>query len=297
MKYKHFITLIIFLVGMFDAADAQALKGLYVDDFFNIIGNEQSENSLLNYAKLNKFNYLILYNTASIHRKKYALNTSEGSFYWRQFISKAKEKYGINKIAVVGEKAESFLPAKEYNRIVKDNLNEKIDVFNLEFEFWNKRLYESGAYYCTTYLIKQGYNCNNEGAFQFYLFQLKEMKKLKGRSDVEIETYIGNPSDAQLFEIARVVDRVLIHYYQNKIDNMASYKLNRIMVIQNKFPNLKIAPIFSSRENHLGPWLKTHRIDEVAPSFFKQLKTIKEINFNSLNFDGIIWYRYTSMPK
>jgi len=180
---------------------------------------------------------------------------------------------------------------------VDNNLLTRIDVFNLEFEFWNKRLYNTDGYYCNTYLKKLGYDCSNTGAFNFYIKQLEEMQKMTDNSGIEIETYIGNPTDEQLAEIAKVTDRLLIHYYRDKTDRIANYKLNRLLIIQESNPNLEIAPIFSSRENHSGPWLKTHKIDELPILFFNQLKSNSDINLNSLNFVGHIWYRYSDMPE
>lgn len=295
IQYKSLLIAILIAFGT--NLFSQSIKGLYVDDFFNIIGNQAKEDKLLSYAKSNDFNYLILYNTAKIHREKYPLDTKEGSSVWKHFIHKAKSDFAIEKIGVVGEKAASFTPAISYNKIVNQILIDRIDVFNLEFEFWNKRLYSPMGYYCTTYLSKLRYDCTNDGAFMFYIQQLKEMRKMTANSSVQIETYIGNPSDEQLVLIAKNVDRLLIHYYRDSIDRIASYKLNRLMVLQKTNPKLKIAPIFSSRENHSGPWLKTHKIDELPTRFFKQLKSIPEINSKSLNFDGHIWYRYTNMPK
>lgn len=289
--------LILLLLSLESIGFTQSLKGLYVDNFFNIIGNKHKEEKLLNYASLNGFNYLILYNTTKIHRQKYPLDSKMGSTVWAEFIKNAKIEYAIRKIGVVGEKAASFFPVNIYNHLVDQNPTERIDVFNLEFEFWNKRLYGSEGYYCTTYLTKQGYDCTNAGAFDFYLKQLKEMQKLKGDSEVEIETYIGNPTDTQLQAISEVTDRLLIHYYRKKTERIAFYKLNRLIVLQQANPNLKIAPIFSSRENHSGPWLKAHKIDELPPLFFNQLKSAQEIDLKSLNFDGIVWYRYSNMPK
>lgn len=276
---------------------SQSLKGLYVDDFFNIIGNQTKEDQLLSYARSNGFNYLILYNTAKIHREKYPLDSKNGSLIWKNFIHKAKSDFAIQKIGVVGEKAASFIPANIYNKNVNQVFTDRIDVYNLEFEFWNKRLYDPMGYYCTTYLSKQNYDCTNDGAFKFYIRQLQEMRKMTTNSSIETETYIGNPTDEQLAIIAKNVDRLLIHYYRENTDWIASYKLNRLLVLQQSNPKLKIAPIFSSRENHSGPWLKTHKIDELPALYFNQLKSIPEINFKSLNFDGHVWYRYTDMPK
>lgn len=291
------LVLILILLSTGLTACSQSLKGLYVDDFFSIIGNQVEEDALLSYANSNGFNYLILYNAARIHREKYPLDNRHGSSVWKHFINRAKTEYNIDNIGVVGEKAASFIPTNSYNQLVDNDPMYRIDVYNLEFEFWNKRLLDTDAYYCTTYLNKQGYSCTNEGAFAFYLEQLKQMQKLKGNSDIEIETYIGNPTDAQLAEIAKVTDRLLIHYYREKTERIALYKLNRLLVLQKTNPTLKIAPIFSSRENHSGPWLKTHKIDDLPTLFFNQLKSVEEIDLKSLNFEGYVWYRYSNMPK
>lgn len=276
---------------------AQSTKGLYVDDFFYILGDEIAEDKLLDYANSNDFNYLILYNTAKIHRNKYPLDQKKGSETWQNFIVKAKAKYGIEKIGVVGEKAASFIPVIKYNQQFCNSPTEKIDVLNLEFEFWNKRLYNKSGYYCTTYLMKQGYACSNEGAFNFYIDQLKKMRALASETEFEIETYVGNPTDDQIIEIGKYCNSILVHYYRNKIEGIANYKINRLIALQNSNPKLKVIPIFSSRENHLGPWLKKHKIEEVAPFFYQQLKSSDDININDLNIDGEIWYRYTNMPK
>lgn len=275
----------------------QNTKGLYVDDFKNILGKQDKELELLNYAKQNNFNYLILYNTAFIQRNLYPLDQLQGIEIWRAFIKKAKNEYGVSKIGIVGEKAASFIPALIYNEKVAYSKGEKIDVFNIEFEFWNARLTNNSGYYCLSYLAKNGFECSAEGAFQFYAEQLDELKKLGKLAQTETETYIGNPNDEQLAILSTKIDRLLIHYYRTNVDRIAFYKLNRLQVIAKENPKLKIAPIFSSRENHLKPWLNTHAIDEVKPIFFNQLKSIPDIKQESLNFDGIVWYRYSSMPK
>ena len=291
------ILLVISVMAIHTVSTEQNLKGLYVDNFKSIIGNQEKEDVLFEYAKSHDFNYLILYNTAEINRNLFPLDQPKGQEVWLHFIRQAKTEFKILKIGIVGEKSASFIPATIYNEFVKNNPLESIDVFNLEFEFWNKRLFQKEGYYCTTYLKKQGFECSNDGAFAFYLKQLEEMKLLKGNTVVEIETYIGNPNDDQLSKIAKVTDRLLIHYYQDKTDNLASYKLNRLLVLQKSNPKLKIAPIFSARENHLGPWLKLHKIDEVPTLFFNSLESLQEIDFKLLHFDGYIWYRYSDMPK
>ncbi|MBN2237856.1 MAG: hypothetical protein JW729_09860 [Bacteroidales bacterium] len=288
--------LIFGLILQVNNAFTQNLRGLYVDDFKHIIGNSQKENDLLEYAQKAGFNYLILYNTSYIHRNLFPLDSQVGSAVWSSFIYRAKTKFGINEIGIVGEKAASFLPAIKYNANT-DNPTHQIDVFNLEFEFWNKRLYSSQGYYCQTYLTKENYSCTNSGAFEFYKKQLQEMRKLVSNSSIKIETYVGNPTDNQIFQIGSLVDRLLIHYYRTDVKRIASYKINRLQTLQKLSTNLIVVPIFSSRENHLATWLKSHQHEQINHLFYTDLKQIQEIDTNLLHFDGIVWYRYSDMPK
>jgi hypothetical protein len=276
---------------------SQNIKGLYVDGFYTILGDPIQEDALLTYAQSTGFNYLILYNAAKIQRKKYAFSNPKGSAVWQAFIVKAKTKYGIKKIGLVGEKAKSFTAIAEYNARVHYQSQKRIDVFNLEFEFWNRRLYGPNGYYGKTYLLKNNYPCTEEGAFRFYLKQLKVMNQLKGKPEIEIESYIGNPSRVEIFKMAPLLDRLLVHYYRSKVEQIARYKINRLIDLQKANPNLKLVPIFSSRENHLGPWLKKHPMHTVDQDFYQQLKAIYPSNYKALNIKGFIWYRYSDMPK
>ena len=89
-------------------ANAQTTVGLYVNDFKNIIGNTTAETELLNYVQTNGFNYLILYNLTYIHNNIFSVDNITTSLPLANFINTAKTSYGINQVAVVGEKNSSF---------------------------------------------------------------------------------------------------------------------------------------------------------------------------------------------
>lgn len=114
---------------------SQTTVGLYVNDFKNIIGNASAETELLSYAQTNGFNYLILYNLTYIHNNIFAVDNSTTSAPLAHFINTAKTSYGINQVAVVGEKNSSFDRIKTYNSFYPTEPNKRFDVFNLEFEF------------------------------------------------------------------------------------------------------------------------------------------------------------------
>ncbi|MCK6650313.1 MAG: hypothetical protein L6Q66_11715, partial [Bacteroidia bacterium] len=60
MKKLSFI-IILFSIATRSFSQTATIRGMYVDGFSTILGNVQQEDSLLNYAQDNSFNYLALY--------------------------------------------------------------------------------------------------------------------------------------------------------------------------------------------------------------------------------------------
>ena len=129
---------------------AQNHKGLYVNDFKNIIGNYQKEIDLLHFAQENDYDYLLLYNLYYINNNIFDLTDSLASQPLANFIEKAKTQYNIKQIAGVGETYNSFNNIHAYNLNHISEPNKRIDVYNIEFEFWNAS--SVASYYCPTYL-------------------------------------------------------------------------------------------------------------------------------------------------
>src|SRR5574343_415243 len=100
MKKVHF-TCFILLFVFYYSFNAQ-VKGLYVDKFNLILGNVQKEDSLLNYAQGNGFNYLALYNLWNVHTTSSLTNTVSAQPL-ANFINKAKTMFGITAVGATGE--------------------------------------------------------------------------------------------------------------------------------------------------------------------------------------------------
>lgn len=279
------------------------IQGLYVNDFKYIIGDPSSEELLLNYAKDNGFNYLVLYNLTYINNNLYDLTDPAEADALADFIEDAKTNYGIVQVAAVGEKDASFDKMEDYNDLYAGNWFKQIDVLNMEFEFWANTSGSTFSYYCSTYLTPNGYPCTSAGAYDFYLSQVQLMDQRAVDMGLISEIYIGNSSDAQSTELAENCDRILLHHYRtsdtyNNGNSIYNYKVNRIRAIalSNRMP--AVMPIFSARSYHMGPWLATHTIYEPMDTWINGQNSYDDDNstgVQDLNVAGYQWYRYTEL--
>lgn len=279
-----------------------SLKGLYVNDFKFIIGNTAAENELLEYAQINGFNYLLLYNLAYIHTHLFDLTDPVESEALSNFIFKAKTEYGIVQIGAVGEKSESFDKVESYNDLQTDWFS-KFDVLNLEFEFWANTSGSVFDYYCDTYLSPDGFSCDNNGAYEFYLQELIEIDERAHSMGIISEIYIGNGNDDQNLELAENCDRMLLHYYRTSDiysdgRSIYNYKRSRIAAIALSTRQPAVMPIFSARSFHMGPWLLSHSIDQPFDTWLNGIQGYFEDDtpgVSDLKIAGFQWYRYSDL--
>ncbi len=293
---KTIFLILMGLISFMAFSQDTLLKALYVNDFADIIDIRSSEDKLLHYAQDHGFNYLIIYNITKIHRNRFPLDNEMTDDPFANFIKKAKTQYGIKRISVVGEKATSFDPVLRYNLNHKDNKDELVDGFNLEFEYWNSGLTSPEKYYCKTYLSEMGLPCNRAGAFYFYMEQIKILRTIASEYHIDLESYVGVVTKEEMQSLIQYLNTIHIHYYRKDTKNIAKYKSNRLEAIIDGKSKIEVFPIFSARDKHMKPWLENHDIDEVFPEFMKQLKANKSLNPVIKNIKGQSWYRYTDMP-
>lgn len=282
--------------------DKIPLNGLYVDDFKNILGNPAAETALLEFAKENGFNYLLLYNLSYIHEHTYDLTLPSEAIVLAHFIERAKKNYGIVQVGAVGEKDASFDKITTFNSFYGDNWFRKIDVLNLEFEFWTSPGSDVFDYYCDNYLSPNGYPCTNAGAYSFYLDELAMIDARAHEIGIISEIYLGYMSDPQAIELAENTDRILLHHYRTSDvygdgTSIYNYHTNRIRAIALSDRMPAVMPIFSSRAYHMGPWLMTHEIDEAMETWMYGLLGYTSDDapgVSDLKISGCQWYRYTS---
>lgn len=279
----------------FSSLRSQTIKGVYVDGFNTILGNAMKEDSLLNYAQYNGFNYLALYDLWPIH-VTYNLTNASSCTVLANFIQRAKQNFGISQVGAIGENFFFFNNViKIYNQQHTNPL-QKIEVYNVEFEFWNTGSVSSGNYYCTTYLQPAGYSCDTAGAFSFYKKLIHQVDSLANFGGTISETYVGWFNQGQAISIANTVDRILLHDYISNYSSLYSYIKPRLQFIAARNIVTDVIPIFSAEPSFMGPWLNTHAV--FTP--YNDLQTYLSNETGSwkqyINLRGYQWFTYSFMP-
>lgn len=295
MKIKLFS--IIFLINLLVNCYSQtSVKGLYVDKFNLILGNIQKEDSLLNYAVNKGFNYLALYDLWTIHTSSSLINTTT-ALPLANFINKAKTIYGIVAIGGTGENYWFFSNVIHVYNQQHSNPNQKIDVYNLEFEFWVPSSVNTGGIYCTTYLQPGGFTCDTSGGFKFYLRELRRIDSLGNTSGVTSETYIGWPNSGQAKAIVKNCDRVLVSAYVNNESTTYVYTKNRLIDLSGAASLAKVIPIFSAEPSFMGPWVQLNTplqaFTNYNTNFINETGTWK----SNVSVLGYQWFAYSFLPK
>ncbi len=279
---------------------AQNVRGFYVNGFNSILGNQSREDSLLRFAENNGFNYLILYEVHLVHNANPLTNVSSSQTF-ANFISKAKTQSGINQIGVAAENYWFFSNVIAVYNQQHTALNEKVDVYNFEFEFWIPTSVESAAYYCTTYLQPNALTCDTAGAFQFYIKNLHQIDSLSNANGQLSEAYFGFFNAGQGNQIVQTgVDRVLLSIYLPTSNYSASYQYNyvkpRLQNLATSQIPIKVLPIYSAEPNFMKSWVDTNPFFEPFTTIENSLQTETASWKNYISLEGIQWFAYSFMP-
>ena len=302
MKKYLIIICAAFLLQIPLECQAQKIRGLYINSSDKILGDSYQESLLLEYIAQSNFNSITFY---SFHRLDFS--QAEVRENLRNFIRLGKAKYGLTRIGAASESLNGFI-----NNIHLFNLDpltlpdDRIDHYNLEFEFWSSRA--TADYYCTKYLNPNGYSCNPDGAFSYVCQLLKDLRKqISDFPDIEIEVYIGWIDEDHAASLVPLVDRILYAVYRNmeadgSIELYDFGQQRKRLTSLGQGGKISIMPIFSSYDGSTDPslhkWLKRGHClweawEHYADSFRKDI-LLK--NKKQLNLDGYQWFKYSSMP-
>jgi hypothetical protein len=293
VNIKNYALLLALFISVSFHGQSQSLRGMYINNFDEILGNTQKEDSLLMYMQDSSFNYMALYNLSSLDYTNAAdMNMLSA------FILKARQTYQIPYVGAVGETLPFFTDnIKSYNNS-RANQDEKLNVFNLEFEFWTTSSVEPGGYYCVKYLQQAGCSCDTAGAFNHYIRMLHSIDSLAATQGAISETYIGWFNEGQGREIqSSGVDRILLHAYRVDNSSVWGYSRTRMSYLAANNQMVNVAPIFSSEPIFMGPWLADHSLEDAFDKY--------ETDFNAdnaswkpyINLLGFQWFDWGYMPR
>lgn len=300
------------------------IKAMYIDNFFSadsseiILGDSIAEQELFAYAEHCGFNYLILYGLSQVPLG----NNAAAVDALRSFVRHAHEDYEL-KVGCIGQSSKFFerIHTKYQSLVIVDSI-ERLDSYNLEFEFWKSfqaGIYE--GYYCDYYLEPNGYSCDSIGAFNFAIDEIVKIDSIGGiladtsltevPSFVETEIYIGwiNEYHAEVLADKMeegIIDRILGAIYKPALEDGSLdlyyfyHQLRRLSFLGNQNTPINFLPIFANKEsegNHLGDWLDSiGNIPFVWEDYTNDYKKDTSTYAENINLQGYVWYNYSNMP-
>ena len=296
MKKKTFLSITFYLL-VISSAYNQARK-MYVDNFSNILGTKHLETELFKFVEKNNIDELILYDLHLVN-KRFPLGDATQNNILAKFISKAKTEHNIKSISASGESGNFFIKAIHPYNLSRTKPEERFDVYNLEYEYWNEEESLDGGYYCETYLKNSQLTCNRENSFNYYINSLFIMKNLADEAnlDIKIEAYVGKFTRDEADKISKNVDMLLIHDYVKSPTHSYLYVKDRLNHLDAIHSHIEISILFSEENNFMGQWLKKHEFKEAERIFFNELEK-KDIKLEEhLNFKGFTYYNYSFFKR
>ncbi len=280
---------------------SQNIKGFYVNGFNTILGNTAKEDSVLLFAQNNGFNYLTLYNVHQVNAATPLTNTTTAQSF-SNFINKAKTQYSIAEVGVAAENYTFFRNVIHVYNQQHASSNQKIDVYNLEFEFWIASSVTSGSYYCSTYLQPNGFTCDTAGAFGFYKNTLTRIDSLANATGQKSEAYFGFFNTGQAKQIVQTgVDRVLVSAYIPSANYSASYQYNylkpRLQFLAGANTSIKVMSLYSSEPAFMQSWVNANPFFLPYNDLTNSLTAETGLWKTYIHPEGIQWFAYGFLPK
>ena len=293
MKHKYLIALItIVLLATQARSQSPALRGIYLDKFSMILGNSFKEDSVLKYAADSSFNYIALYELQTIN-----FSNSSSVNTLANFIRKAHQVYGIASIGAVGESYSTFQSKIGPYNASRTNVDERFNVFNLEFEFWTTSSVSPGGNYCVQYLQPNGCSCDSSGGFKFFINNMHLIDSLATVQGATSETYLGWFNQGQGSQIQKNVKRVLLHAYRVDPSSVYGYSKSRLQYLASNNSVVNVAPIFSAEPIFMGSWLNSHHQNEAYLKYKTDFQSDVSSFVPYINMLGYQWFDFGYMPQ
>lgn len=283
-------TLLVLVLIVSTSSFAQNIRGFYISDVGDWLGNSTKETAILTYAQGNGYNYIAFYDLGDIN---WSSSTEKNQL--ASFMSRARTQYGLVQMGAVLETYSYFVNnILPYNNS-RSNANEKFDVLNLEFEFWNRSSISSS--YCSKFLSPNGYACDTSGAWKFAWKQFKLIDSAAAALGLISEVYLGWPNKGQMQQLASKADRILLHAYRPTDSDIYSYSRNRLIDLASLNASKKVIALFSGESSFMGPWLATHPITRPYQTYSGNLSAETSSFKQYINLQGYHWFKYSDMPK
>lgn len=256
-------------------ASVENIYGMYVSLHMGrsdqLLGNTQREEQFINFVRDNGFNYLIFYELEGLNP------TSTKAQQFASLVSRAKLTAGVTQVAA------ALGDAGEAHTVVAYNTGrpaaERIDVLNVEYEFWNKT--------------------DRKTEFAKTISMLERFNTVAAANQLTTEIYVGWIDATEAVTLANVTDRILVHYYMQTDATIINFGLERLEWLAAASRKVKIAPIFSNEgpknTNDLpfmGCWLEKNTHQQAYQSWKSQYDSINKSWKENIEVVGATWFVY-----
>ena len=243
-----------------------------------VLGNTTAENAMLKFARDNGINYLIMYDLQGL------IANSTRATQLASLISRAKTQYGVQQVGAALAESQFADNIVAYNN--SHAANERIDVLNVEKEFWRS----------TT---------NRAAEFDATINVLNYFKNVGTANNLTTEIYIGWITANEGARLGDAVDRVLVHYYRQNDTELVDYGVERLQYLAGASRKVKVIPIFSNEgpdttddaETYfMGNWLATNPNDKAFKSWIAGYNALTGSWKNNIEVIGSNWFLYNHFP-
>lgn len=254
---------------------AENMYGLYVSLHMGrsdqLLGNTQREEQFINFVRDGDFTYLIFYELEGMSP------TSVKAQQFASLVSRAKVTAGVKQIGVALGDASEADTVVAYNNGRPDS--ERINVLNVEYEFWNKP--------------------DRKTEFAKTVSILERFNTVATANNLMTEIYIGWIDATEAVTLANVTDRILVHYYMQTDATIINFGIERLEWLSAASRKVKIAPIFSSEGPKntydvpfMGCWLEKNPHQQAYRSWKAQYDALDKPWKANIEVVGSTWFVY-----
>lgn len=251
------------------------LYGLYVSLHMGrndqLLGNTQREDQFIQFVRDNSFNYLIFYELEGLDPR------SLKALQFAALIKRAKTTAGVTQVAAALGDASEAETVVAYNE--GRSASERIDVLNVEYEFWNKT--------------------DRSTEFSKTISMLEHFQSVALANNLTTEIYIGWITATEAVSLANVTDRILVHYYRPNDVNIIDFGLERLEWLAAASRKVKVAPIFSNEGPNntadlpfMGCWLEQNTNQQAFKSWKTQYDALDKQWKENIEVVGATWFIY-----
>lgn len=275
LMVKRFLRVLVLLLMSSGSVFAQD-RCLYVDGFSEILGNDDSEEILLQYAAERKFDCFLLYELSLIlgwsgDDPRYTDNSPTLA----AFLEKARNA-GIDRIAATGDSADFFTEVIDRYNHDQTQASRKFDVYHLELEYWNEVV-----------------------TFAEYLDQLYQIRALADANPdpIQVETYVGWPTESEALQIDAFVDRVSLHAYRTNPFTTFGYTEDRLQYFTSNNRSTDVSIIFSTEPEFMQPWLEENGMLLGEEVYQEEFDTVSGDWKAWIHLTGFSYFAYSFMAN